>query len=326
MLELTRKIFYLTLSHSEIKSLMRINNKTLFSFGIVASFFLSACGGSNSNIAVAPTYTMSANVTGLAATESVVLLNNGLDPLTITSNAVLTPFATKAVAYAVTVGTQPAGQRCVVTNGTGTATAAVLNITVTCNSIVSGAVTGLPNAQQLTLLNNVGDTVTVTGGGSGTDLFAFPVAIADGGAYAVTVGDTVPAGYVCSVSNGSGTVSGVVTGIAVSCALTPYTITASISANNFNSNIDSYYLKIGDSVRVPEISPVIFSRTVGTATFSFQVPRGSTFTLAVNRPGCSISGSLPAGVSADLINSNSSFPAATATPTANISGIAFSCP
>lgn len=289
---------------------------------------MSACGGGDSAAAlITPTFTVSATVTGLAATESVVLLKNGLDPLTVTANATLTPFATKASSYAVTVGTQPAGQVCVVTNGTGTATAAIINVIVTCNSIITGSVTGLPNAQQLTLLNNAGDTITVTGAGGGTDAFAFPVAIAGGETYAVTVGTTVPVGYICNVSNGSGTVSGLVTNIAVSCALPPYTITATVSANNFNSNIDSYYLAIGGgSGRVSSISPVILRNTVGSATFSFQVPAGSSFTLAMNRSGCSISGSLPTGVTATLINNNSGFPAATATPTADISGIAFSCP
>lgn len=300
---------------------MKINKKIWYSLTLAVSLLLSACGGGEK-----PNYTINAMVTGLATSESVVLLNNGGDPLIVTANAKLTSFATKATSYAVTIGTQPAGQFCVVTNGTGTATAAVSNVTVTCNSIVTGSVTGLPNAQKLTLLNNGGDAVSVTGGGGGTDSFTFPVAIADGGNYDVTVGVIAP-GYLCNVSNGSGTVSGIVTNIVVSCTLQPYTITASVSANNFNSNIDSYSLKIGEGfTKALSISPVILRGTVGAATFSFQVPAGSSFTLGINRSGCNIFGSLPTGVTATLINNNSAFPAATATPTADISGIAFSCP
>lgn len=302
-----------------------MNNKIWCSLSLVVSVVLSACGGNGNVASTTPNFTISANVSGLAAMASVVLLNNGLDPLTVSANATLTPFATTASTYAVTVGTQPAGQVCVVTNGTGTATAAVIDVIVTCNSIVSGTVTGLPNAQQLALLNNAGDVITVTGSGSGTDLFAFPVAMAEGSAYAVTVGSSVPAGYICTVSNDSGTVSGLVSNILVSCALPPHTISATISANNFASNVDSYYLKIGSAVSIPSISPVILNRTVGTATFSFQVPRGRDFTMAVNRPGCRVS-SLPSGVTEILLNNNSDFPAATATPSGDISGIAFSCP
>jgi hypothetical protein len=39
---------------------------------------------------------------------------------------------TSGSVYAVTVGTQPTGQTCTVSNGTGTANASVTNVTVTC--------------------------------------------------------------------------------------------------------------------------------------------------------------------------------------------------
>ena len=48
--------------------------------------------------------------------------------------------------------------------------------------------------------------------------FAFPTSLTDGAAYAVTVG-TQPAGAVCTVTNGSGTVTGGnVTTVAVTCS------------------------------------------------------------------------------------------------------------
>jgi hypothetical protein len=48
--------------------------------------------------------------------------------------------------YAVTVVTQPAGQRCAVMGGSGTATANVTTVSVTCTSLftIGGTLSGLP--------------------------------------------------------------------------------------------------------------------------------------------------------------------------------------
>src|SRR5688572_20648025 len=98
----------------------------------VAASFLSACGsGSDVTPGTPPpaTYTISGNVTGLAAATSVVLQNNAGGNLTVSASG---PFAFQApvnsgATYAVTVLTQPTGQTCTVTNGSGTASANVTN-------------------------------------------------------------------------------------------------------------------------------------------------------------------------------------------------------
>jgi hypothetical protein len=81
------------------------------------------------------TYTVGGNVSGLSGT--VVLQDNGGDNLSLTANGAFT-FATAlagGTAYAVTVKTNPSGQTCTVSNGTGTiASANITNVTVTCTA------------------------------------------------------------------------------------------------------------------------------------------------------------------------------------------------
>lgn len=80
------------------------------------------------------TYTVGGNVTGLTGTGLALSLN-GTENLPLAANGVFT-FATQlanGAAYAVTIGTQPVGQTCVVANGSGTiAGANVTNVAVTC--------------------------------------------------------------------------------------------------------------------------------------------------------------------------------------------------
>ncbi len=86
---------------------------------------------------------------------------------------------------------------------------------------IGGTVSGLAGSS-LTLQNNGGDVFTTSTDGSFT--FAYP--IADGGSYNVTplIQPTNP-NQTCSVSNGSGTVSGTnISNIAVTCVTNPSTV------------------------------------------------------------------------------------------------------
>ncbi|HXA46929.1 MAG TPA: hypothetical protein VNW52_04815 [Burkholderiaceae bacterium] len=168
-------------------------------------------------------------VTGLAANARVGLLDNGGDALTVSANGTFT-FPTKIEApnaYNVTVATQPTGETCTVSNGSGTVSqnaGDVTNITVSCystptgNQYVLGTVVGLAAGAHVILLDNGGDNLTVTGTASGTVPFEFQTALTVGASYSVTVG-TNPSGATCTVSNnGSGTIpaSGT-TSVVVSC-------------------------------------------------------------------------------------------------------------
>ena len=94
------------------------------------------------------TFKIGGNVSGLSD-GTLVLQDNGGDDLSVTSDGTFT-FATQVPhgrSYGVTVGGQPDGQQCTVTNGTGTVAAAdVTNVAVSCASqtfTIGGTVSGL---------------------------------------------------------------------------------------------------------------------------------------------------------------------------------------
>jgi len=115
------------------------------------------------------------------------------------------------------VFTQPTGQTCLVTNGSGTANADVTNVAVNCGLpvfyTVGGSVTGLTGTG-LVLQNNGGDNLAVTSNGTIT----FATSVGAGSPYNVTV-FTQPTGQTCIVTNGSGTANADVTNVALSCGL-----------------------------------------------------------------------------------------------------------
>jgi hypothetical protein len=166
------------------------------------------------------TYTISGTVSGLTGT-GLVLLNNGGNAQTVAAGATSFTFTTGVAsggAYAVTVGTQPTNpsQTCTVAKGTGTATANVTNVAVTCVSAytISGTVSGL-SGSGLVLADNATDTVAISG--TGTVPFTFKILV--NGAYNVTI-QTQPTNptQTCTVTNGSGTATANVTNVQVTCS------------------------------------------------------------------------------------------------------------
>ncbi len=180
------------------------------------------------------TYTVGGSITGLATGTQVTLDNNAADPLTVNANGTFT-FSTPVAyggSYAVTVGTQPVGQTCTVSNGSGGAVKAdVATVSITCSAdtyTIGGTVTGLTSGAQVTLENNGADPLTVTANGSFT--FSTPVAFA--GSYAVTVG-TQPSGQDCVVTNGAGSdVTANVSNVSVTCTQVTETVVASFGATS----------------------------------------------------------------------------------------------
>lgn len=103
---------------------------------LLVSALLAACGGGGgSGGSSGTTYTIGGTVSGLLASTTLVLQNNGGDNRTVLLNGSFT-FTTSlanAAAYNVTVLTQPAGQNCSVTGGTGTvASANVTSVSLVC--------------------------------------------------------------------------------------------------------------------------------------------------------------------------------------------------
>jgi hypothetical protein len=181
------------------------------------------------NVAVActtNTFTIGGTLSGLNGT--VVLQNNGGNNLSLSANGnfAFTTAVNSGAAYSVTVLTQPNGQTCAVTNGSGNTAANVTNVAVNCTNnqttvTIAGTVTGLTGA--VVLQNNLGDNLSVT-----TSPFTFPTAIASNSAYFVSV-LLQPAGLFCTVANASGASITDVTNVQVTCAATTVTVGGTVS-------------------------------------------------------------------------------------------------
>jgi 6-phosphogluconolactonase (cycloisomerase 2 family) len=161
-------------------------------------------------------------------------LDNGGDTLTVTANSTTFTFATPLASganYAVTVGTQPTGQTCTVSGGSGTvASSNVTTVAVTCTTgtfTIGGTISGLTGTG-LVLQDNGGDNLTVP---ANATTFTFATPLATGAAYAVTV-LTQPTGpaLTCTATNGSGTVgSANVTNVTIACVAATFTVGGTIT-------------------------------------------------------------------------------------------------
>jgi len=93
---------------------------------------------------------------------------------------------------------------------------------------VGGTVAGLQSGQQLTLLDNGADSLTLAHGGA----FTFKEALPNAARYAVTVA-TPPAGQTCTVAGGSGTINSAnVANAVVTCSSQSFTLGGSIRGLN----------------------------------------------------------------------------------------------
>ena len=219
---------------------MKLGTRHLYFTSLVLlSLVLSACritsgngtssgsGGSSST-----TSTIGGTITGLSG-SGLVLQDNTADNLAIGASGPFT-FATAITngkAYSVTVMTQPTNpaQVCVVTGGNGTAAGNVTTVQVSCSAagqeIIGGQVTGLVGSG-LVLQDNSGDNLTVKANGG----FTFATPIASGGTYNVTVlvQPTTPS-QTCTVAGGTGTATGNVGTVVVTCSAGTLLVGGSVS-------------------------------------------------------------------------------------------------
>jgi N-acetylneuraminic acid mutarotase len=222
------------------------------------------------------TASIGGQVVGLLGT-GLTLQNNGGDNLTIPTNG---PFTFKTAiplgtAYLVTVSVQPTSpvQTCTVTNGSGTASAAVGNIQITCSTgtlSVGGTVTGLAKAGSgLILQDNGGDNLTIKANGS----FTFPTLIPSGGTYKVTI-LTQPSGpnQSCTVSNGSGTTTVNVVNVQVICPAIFHTIGGTVVGLVGTNSGMVLQNNLGDNLTIS---------SDGTFTFNTPIADGSTYDVQV---------------------------------------------
>ncbi len=149
-------------------------------------------------------YPLSGTVTGLQLGQQLTLLLNGQNALWVGPNTGFT-FSTRVSYggnYTVTIGSQPLGLSCTITNGAQTnLQAPVTNINVSCAPVlleIGGTLSGLSTDAKLVLSLNQGSGLTLSGDGN----FTFPNTVAYGDAFQVAL-QSQPAGQSCAVSNGS---------------------------------------------------------------------------------------------------------------------------
>jgi hypothetical protein len=166
-------------------------------------------------------YNLGGTVAGLTSVG--LVLSDGTDTYRVPANAPNFTLPT-AIAYdsgyTVSVEAQPEGLTCTISGGTGTMPAsAVTNVGVTCASssyTLGGSVSGL-KASGLVLTDGM-DDLSVS---ANATQFSMPNALAYGSDYAVTI-KAEPSSESCQITHGTGTVSGHVNTVQVTCeAATP---------------------------------------------------------------------------------------------------------
>ena len=206
----------------------------VFTLWAMALIPIVGCGSGNSTPPPAATYTISGTVTGLTA-AGLVLQDNGKDNLTLSADATSFNFSTAVTsgsAYSVTVLTQPVGENCTVTGGSGTATANVTDVNVACVQAytIGGSVLGL-SGTGLVLQDNSSNNLTVTANAT-SYAFVFDGTIPSGGVpYAITV-QSNPAGQACTIANPIGTATANVSNVDISCtnlSAVTYTVSGTVT-------------------------------------------------------------------------------------------------
>ncbi|HUN64204.1 MAG TPA: kelch repeat-containing protein [Candidatus Sulfotelmatobacter sp.] len=231
----------------------------------------------------AVTATIGGTLSGLASGGSVILQDNGGDALTLTANGAFTfktPVTGPTDAYAVTVSTQPTSplQICTVANGSGTASANVTNVAVTCvlAYTIGGNLTGLVGSGLI-----LQDAVTM----GTTQLFTEQLTIGSGssgsgGNSAFTFTKDVPTGATYTVS-----IAQQPTGPVQTCIVTPSTATGTATANVISVVVTCpavTYSVGGTVVGLAGISPNNGPITDGS--FVIEDFKGNTLTITENGP------------------------------------------
>jgi uncharacterized repeat protein (TIGR03803 family) len=291
---LRRKAFKLTNCSSSGPIALR-RTLALLLFATLSGCHWDLFGGDSSDRAAAipaASFSVGGKVSGLASGGMFTLLNNNADSLGIAADGAFT-FTTALDAnagYAVSVGTEPTGQACTVTGGTGTiGTANINNVMVACSDqtySLGGVVQGLSGTGLV--LANGGTTLSVP---SGAQTFTFPNAIAFGSSYGISV-RAQPTGLVCVVSAGSGFMpANPIASIVVSC--TPQTFTIGGTITGLGSFTGIVLANGTDTLAIPA--------NATSFTMPASVGIGAPYSVAIAQPSpamnCSVangSGVIPA--------------------------------
>jgi len=264
----------------------------------------SVLGGNVANVTVTcttPTFTIGGTLIGLAGAGPIVLADNGTDDLSVTANGGFTFLnkVTSGGAYAVTIKTQPPGQTCSVSGGTGTVNgSAVTSVVVNCGTTftVGGVVSGLASGDVLSLENNGTNEAFITSNGS----FAFSTPLGTGATYSVTVtgNPTAPVSQTCTVTNGTGTVASAnVTTVTVTCKTSGFTVSGTVTGLAAGDT-----LTLTDNGGNPLTLPAGSGPGAAPFTFSTALASGANYSVGIQAnptapvsQTCTITGGVPSG-------------------------------
>jgi hypothetical protein len=224
-------------------------------------------------------FAVSGTVTG--STAPVTLQLNLADNTTVNADGAFNFSKTLASGtdYAVTVVPNASTtQSCTVSNGTGTISAAVTNVTVTCTPLgsslaVGGTIQGLSGTPVILSLESTGVPPTFTTSTNGAFEFATPLPV--GTAYRVTV-TTHPAGQYCVVGNAGGVVtatSRVSVGVECFAGALPTGYTVGGTVAGLTGTLQLALSKNN--------SPLSVSSGATSFTFPEAIPAGSDFRVTV---------------------------------------------
>jgi hypothetical protein len=163
-------------------------------------------------------YSLGGTVAGLTTTGLVLSDGSATYRVPVGATSFTMPTAVAyGSSYTVSVDTQPAGLTCTISGGTGTMAAGVTNVGVTCASTgytLGGSISGL-RTSGLVLTDGMHDLPVSPNAAQ----FSMPNALAYGSDYAVAV-KAQPSSGSCQITHGTGTVSGHVNTVRVTCGAT----------------------------------------------------------------------------------------------------------
>lgn len=229
------------------------------------------CAGGNGDGGVGgETVTIGGTVTGLTGAGLVLQVNGGDDKPIVSDGAFSfpTPIA-KDASYLVTVLTQPTNpsEMCTLSNDTGTASADIDNVIVTCAPLaykVGGSASGVTVA--VMLQNNGGEIINVSTNGP----FVFQNAVQSGMMYSVQTTGTVPTG--CRVSGNTGVVGNAdVKSVVLNCDATRVTVGGTVTG--LNGTLVLKNMSNNDTVTINQTgtSTYAFPMTIDKTTGSYNV-------------------------------------------------------
>jgi sugar lactone lactonase YvrE len=242
----------------------------LISLLVFVSLLMTGCGGAGSGGGSkggpASSYTIGGTISGLAG--PVVLQDMGGDNLTIPADGKFT-FAipiNNGNLYNVTVLTQPSGQTCSISSGSGIVSGnTVANVAIFCSSLkynVGGTISGLTGS--VTLQNNTGDNYTISTNGT----YTFPTQVAYGSPYSVTVLTQPPGNQTCSVANATATgtmAAANVSNVTITCATSTYTVGVAVTGFNTSTPSSSLILQNNGSDNLTITTNSSFNFLTGVA-------------------------------------------------------------